>query len=178
MPEPHKHCHHCGEPYDFDVREADLWPRTCGACGEAGWRNPLPVVVSIVRVGNGLLTVRRDIEPERGKLAFPGGYIDYGETWQEAAARELFEETSNLIDVDPDYFELLGIENAANGNILIFCASKRRWVDDRDIENFKPNLEVSELRVIHTPTKLAWETHTKFAKGFFDGKMAWPASTS
>jgi len=45
-------------------------------------------------------------------------------------------------------------------------------------KNFKPNLEVSELRVIHTPTKLAWETHTKFAKGYFEGGMAWPVSTS
>jgi 8-oxo-dGTP diphosphatase len=179
MPEPHKHCHHCGESYDFDMRRADEWPRTCGACGETVWRNPLPVVVSIVRVGNGLLTVRRDIEPERGKLAFPGGYIDYGETWHEAAARELFDETSDLIDVHPDYFELLGVENASNGNILIFCACRKviLSVDDKDIEEFKPNLEVSELKVIHTPIELAWETHTKFAKGYFEGKMAWPAST-
>jgi ADP-ribose pyrophosphatase YjhB (NUDIX family) len=165
------YCHDCGAPYAFDDRLTKQWPRTCESCHRTVWKNPIPVVVSIVRVnGPGLLTVRRNIEPEKGKLAFPGGYIDYGETWQQAAARELYEETSTLIDVDPDYFELLGVEHASStGNILIFCHCLKviQSVDDKDIENFKPNPEVSELRVIHTPTELAWPTHTEFAKRYF-----------
>jgi 8-oxo-dGTP pyrophosphatase MutT (NUDIX family) len=37
--------------------------------------------------------VRRAIPPARDTLALPGGFIDYGESWQNAAARELREET-------------------------------------------------------------------------------------
>jgi 8-oxo-dGTP pyrophosphatase MutT (NUDIX family) len=177
VPEAHKHCHHCGEAYILLHTRTKTWPRTCGVCGETVWRNPIPVVVSIVRVGTGLLTVRRDIEPERGKLAFPGGYIDYGETWQQAASRELFEETSEMILLNPENFSLLGIENASNGNILIFCAC-RDVILSLDVDEFEPNPEVTELEVIQSPTALAWATHTKFAKRYFEGGKAWPGSIS
>jgi ADP-ribose pyrophosphatase YjhB (NUDIX family) len=44
-----------------------------------------------------VLLVRRNIEPQIGQLALPGGYMNLGETWQQAGARELFEETGTII---------------------------------------------------------------------------------
>ena len=41
----------------------------------------------------GVVVIRRDIEPFRGELALPGGFIETGESWREAAVRELSEET-------------------------------------------------------------------------------------
>lgn len=175
--EPHKHCHFCGESYDFEIRRAKEWPRACEACGERVWCNPTPVIVSLVefRQHEALLVVRRDIEPEKGELAFPGGYIDRWETWQEAAARELNEETSGLVQIEPKHFQLLGVENATNGNLLIFCASTTplHHIQFQDIRDFNPNSEVSELKVIDSVQKLAWETHTKWARRYFEGEP-WP----
>lgn len=66
--------------------EAD-WLHRCPACGNTTYRNPLPVAVVLVPVEDGgLLLVRRAIEPRTGKLALPDGYVNFGETWQEAEA--------------------------------------------------------------------------------------------
>jgi len=53
----------------------------------------LPAVsVALVR-GDSVLLVRRRFAPARGLYAFPGGRVEAGESLEEAARRELFEET-------------------------------------------------------------------------------------
>lgn len=50
------------------------------------------VSVALVRDG-AVLLVRRGREPSRGQYAFPGGRVEPGESFEQAAARELLEET-------------------------------------------------------------------------------------
>lgn len=45
-----------------------------------------------------MLLIRRGIEPRKGYLAFPGGFLETGDTWQSGAARELSEEAGVLVD--------------------------------------------------------------------------------
>jgi len=52
-----------------------------------------------------LLLVRRGIEPFKGSWALPGGFLDYKETLEECAVREVAEETG--LDVKP--VELIGV---------------------------------------------------------------------
>jgi 8-oxo-dGTP diphosphatase len=52
-----------------------------------------------------LLLIRRKHPPFLGQYALPGGYVEYGETTEHAAARELAEETS-LTTVD---LSLIGV---------------------------------------------------------------------
>lgn len=69
------------------------------------YRNPVPAVDIILQTGSKILMVRRRNEPFKGKLALPGGFINEGETAEEAAKREAREETS--LEVEP--IEVLGV---------------------------------------------------------------------
>src|SRR5262245_47355678 len=93
-------CSYCGTAYATPL----VYPRTCAneACGVTVWDNPIPFAWALgpVSLGGrtGLLVVRRGIEPQRGKLALVGGFIEAHEPWHVAAAREVREETSVIID--------------------------------------------------------------------------------
>lgn len=55
------------------------------------WDNPRPVVDILIEMGDGIILIRRK-NPPYG-WAIPGGFVDYGETVEEAAVREAKEET-------------------------------------------------------------------------------------
>jgi len=66
----------------------------CPQCGETieTWRNPVPTVDIIIRIGNDIVLIERR-NPPLG-WALPGGFVDYGECLETAALREAKEETS------------------------------------------------------------------------------------
>lgn len=91
-------CHACGAAFE----DASRYPRTCSKCRTQVWANPIPVSVVLVPVRVdarvGLLVVRRAIEPQRGKYALVGGFLEEHETWQQGGAREVREETGVAVD--------------------------------------------------------------------------------
>jgi len=67
----------------------------CPHCGlpVKQYRNPFPTVDIIIRMENGGIVLIKRKNPPYG-WALPGGFVDYGESLEEAAVREAFEETS------------------------------------------------------------------------------------
>lgn len=65
----------------------------CPHCGKATtrYRNPIPTVDIIISMGEGIVLIER-LNPPHG-WALPGGFVDYGESLEEAAIREAREET-------------------------------------------------------------------------------------
>jgi len=66
----------------------------CPRCGEKvkSYRNPVPTVDIIIEINGGIVLIERKNEPLG--WALPGGFVDYGETLEDAAIREAKEETS------------------------------------------------------------------------------------
>jgi len=67
--------------------------KQCPACGQAipAHKNPAPTVDIIITVGGGVVLVKRKNPPLA--WALPGGFVDYGESLEQAAVREACEET-------------------------------------------------------------------------------------
>jgi ADP-ribose pyrophosphatase YjhB (NUDIX family) len=71
----------------------------CEDCGHVHYINP-KVVAAVLPVWQGrVLLLRRAIEPRAGAWVFPGGFVEWGETVEEAAAREAHEEVGIRVDV-------------------------------------------------------------------------------
>ena len=80
----------------------------CAHCGAASApRNPFPTVdIVLYRKGQGILLIERR-NPPHG-WALPGGFIDYGESAEQAAVREALEETGLHVRLK----SLLGVYSA------------------------------------------------------------------
>ena len=76
----------------------------CRSCGFRHFINPIAAVVAIIaNLANEVLLVRRARDPGRGLLGLPGGFVDVGETGEEALRREILEEV-NLRVSELSYF--------------------------------------------------------------------------
>lgn len=65
----------------------------CTACGFGHYVNPIAGVAALLTdAGGRLLLLRRAQEPGRGRLGLPGGFVDLGESAEEALRREIREE--------------------------------------------------------------------------------------
>ena len=153
------HCSYCGAAFP----DGQPWPRTCANCGQTTWLNPLPVAVVLLPVGKGLLAVRRAIPPKKGELALPGGFINLGESWQAAGAREVFEETG--ITIDPSTIRDFRVLSAPDGTVLIFGLAPPLA---GPLPALAANEEVSEIVVLDEPKPLAFSLHTQAVDEYFD----------
>ena len=72
----------------------------CDTCGYVAYDNPKIVVGAVVRLGERIMLCRREIPPSRGRWTLPAGYLEHGETPEEGARREAFEEATAEITID------------------------------------------------------------------------------
>jgi ADP-ribose pyrophosphatase YjhB (NUDIX family) len=140
------------------------------------WRNPLPVAVALLPVDTvdgrrGLVVVRRDIEPGRGELGLPGGFIELGESWRGALVRELREETG--IGADAGEVRLFDVHSAPSGTLLVFGELPARPAGE--LPPVVATEEATEWLVLTEPRRLVFPTHTRAMADYFarlDGHRA------
>jgi ADP-ribose pyrophosphatase YjhB (NUDIX family) len=123
----------------------------------------------LVPIGeSGLLLIRRGYEGfGGGKLALPGGFMEYGESWQEAAAREVLEETN--VPIQPSGISLITAMSVQDGKRLVLACLSAPFLDP--LPPFSPGTEILERVVITAPVPLAYSSHLQLVERFFQRNL-------
>jgi 8-oxo-dGTP pyrophosphatase MutT (NUDIX family) len=134
--------------------------------GEEIWiSRAVAVVVLLVCKGKVLVTVRGKKMDAAGKLCLPCGYLDYNETLEEAASRELYEECN--VYVPKEFFKLYRIDSQPKSNrqnvSITFTVDAE---EDKNMQelSFIPNEEV-ESRFYYSPVRIGTIESDQFAFG-------------
>jgi 8-oxo-dGTP diphosphatase len=77
---------------------------------EYQYRNPIPTVDTIIQKDSHILLIKRKNDPFKGYFALPGGFVNEGEKVEEAAKREVMEETA----LDVELVDILGVYSDPN----------------------------------------------------------------
>ena len=94
-------CPNCGGPLEVSRPEGDDRERhVCRGCGTIHYVNPKIVVGAVCTLGDRLLLCRRAIDPRAGFWTIPAGYMELGETAEEGAIREAWEEARARIRIE------------------------------------------------------------------------------
>ncbi len=105
-------CARCGRPADVE------FPRriVCPHCGYAAYSNPNPVAGAIPIDEDGrVVLLRRGFDPAKGRWVFPGGFVDLGESVEDAARREADEELRMAIEIGP----LVGVYSRPDDRVVL-----------------------------------------------------------
>ncbi len=125
MPEPlnpalaeARFCPRCG-------REAEVrYPRSirCPHCGYGAYYNPKPVACAIPVDADGrIVLLRRGFDPGKGRWTFPGGFVDLGESVEEAARREVGEELRMAVELGA----LVGVYSRDDDHVVLIVYAAR-----------------------------------------------------
>ena len=124
------------------------------------YKNPKIVAVMCQQVyipggGSGYLTITRNTAPHVGQQAFPGGWVEYDETIEETAKRELLEEVGLVVNPP----RILWSMKAQSDLVLVFCQSVDPVNFDQLQRNFTPTREASMIHMARGLDPLCFPTH-------------------
>jgi ADP-ribose pyrophosphatase YjhB (NUDIX family) len=88
----YNYCPICATPLQTGMIEGKE-RKYCPKCDFIDYKNPLPVAVAVAIKDKRFLLIKRGMPPRKGMWGSPSGFIESGETSEEACLRELKEET-------------------------------------------------------------------------------------
>ena len=90
----YRFCPRCGGGLEKrSIKAIEPKRLVCQTCSFIFYQDPKVVAGAIFTLNGGVVLLKRGVEPAMGKWVFPGGYVDRGETVEEAALRETREES-------------------------------------------------------------------------------------
>lgn len=137
-------------------------PIVCDRCGWRWHANPRPAAAVLLErtdpAGPSLLLLRRAVEPGLGGWDLPAGYLDPGESFEQAARREAREESG----IEVELVELAGVYHSPPANAvtavfrarpadtsakvaLDFESSEHAWVPMSEVGDWLPRIAFGSM---------------------------------
>ena len=160
-------CSTCNTKNHFSEIEGQLRYH-CPNCETIHYQNPKPTATLVCIKNNKILLVKRAFNPAKGEWSLPGGFIELGETPQDAAKRELKEETN----LNGEVVKLLGncsYFNSIFGDILLLGLQMK--INNWDDLQCGDDAAEARLFNINKCPKLAFECHAKIFNMYKESKI-------
>ncbi len=120
------------------------------------YKNPLLVLGCVPHWQGKILLCRRAIEPRRGFWTVPAGFMENGETLQQAAARECYEEAFARVEIR-SLLAVVSVTHAAQVHVMF----RAQMIN----EEFAPGPESLEVS-LYSEAEIPW-AELAFPSGVF-----------
>ncbi len=134
----------------------------CTECSRIIYSDPKVAVAAIIPIDDGIVLLKRAIEPQLGKWSFPSGYVDRGERLERALEREVFEECGLQVEVS----RLIGVFSEEGQTVVLVVYEANRVSGELVAGD-----ETSDARVfpISTMPDLAFEHDDRIVSEWLHG---------
>ena len=127
-PFPWNYCPVCGTALTRE-HDGEKERPFCIPCERFYYRNPTPAVCCLAARDGEILLVQRGVEPCYGEWSLPGGFVEAGETAEEALVREMEEETGLQVSG----LRLIGVSTQQSlhyGAVMVLGFTVKEWLGE------------------------------------------------
>lgn len=143
----------------------DRLRHVCDACGTIHYQNPKIITGVVAEWNRQVLLCKRAIEPRYGFWTLPAGFMENGETTEQAAAREAHEEANARLQ-NLHLYTVISIPHVSQVYMLYRC--------ELASTDFSPGVESLETRLFHEHEipwqELAFASVRKTLECFFNDR--------
>jgi ADP-ribose pyrophosphatase YjhB (NUDIX family) len=142
------YCPQCAAELRIEIPSGDNMLRyVCSACATVLYENPKLVVGCVTEHAGRILLCKRAIEPRLGYWTVPAGFMEFGETLQQAAARETLEEACATVTLG-SLLAIVDVPEASQVHVFF-----RGTLDDGNYGAGDESLETA----LYLPEDIPWD---------------------
>ncbi len=160
---PFRYCPCCSTPLEKLDDHGHARP-TCPLCGWVHYRNPVPAAGVILERKGEVLMVKRRYAPRVGAWCLPAGFMEYGETPEHCAVREVEEETGLVVRLTGLFGVYAGMDDPRARAVLILYTAER---EGGRLHPGDDALEAEWFPRAALPRAIAFAAHRQALKDYF-----------